>query len=144
MLEATYKGIEGLIISATSFSGDSFEFEVQGAKSSGDELFNNAVLQSRIEIEQHLLLNKAQAKESVNEAVILYQFPALRYWISAEQKIKKISNIADIQVQAMTTGKTQFKISFNGSLETLQEQFKKLGYNLENAKTHLTLSDIGE
>lgn len=144
ILDATYKGVEGLIITITSFSGDKFEFEVKGAKSSGDELFNNAVQQTRIEIEKHLLSNKTDTKETQNEVTILYHFPALRYWISAEQKIKQISNITNIHVQAMTPGKAQFKISYTGNLDALQNQLKKIGYNLENAGTHMTLSDIGE
>jgi hypothetical protein len=144
VLDASYKGVEGLNIIATSFSGDKFEFYVQGAKSSGDELFKKAVQQSRTEIEQHLLSNRADTQEIQNEVTILYHFPVLRYWIAAEQKIKNISAINNIQVQAMTPGKAQFKISYTGSLDTLQNQLKKIGYNLENAGTHMTLSDIGE
>lgn len=144
VLDASYKGVEGLNIIATSFSGDKFNFEVQGAKSAGDELFKNAVQQSRIEIEQHLLANKTRTQETQNEAVILYHFPALRYWISAEQKIKNISAISNIHVQAMTPGKAQFKISYTGSIDALKKQFKAIGYNIENTETHLILSDIGE
>lgn len=144
VLDATYDGVEGLIITTTTFSGDKFEIEVKGAKSSGDELFNNAVQKARAEIEQHLLSNKANTQETQNEVTVLYHFPALRYWISAEQKIKQVSNITNIQVQAMTPGKAQFKISYTGSLDALQKQLNNIGYNLENADTHMTLSDIGE
>ena len=90
------------------------------------------------------LPNKTDNQETQNEVTVLYHFPALRYWISAEQKIKQVSNITNIQVQAMTPGKAQFKISYTGSLDALQKQLNNIGYNLENADTHMTLSDIGE
>ena len=144
VLDASYKGVEGLSIIASSLSGDKFEFEVNGTKSSSDELFKKAVQQSCIEIEQHLLSKESQQPEKQNEIVILYHYPSLKYWISAEQKIKNITGISNIQVQAMTPGKTQFKIFYSGSPKSLKEQFKSIGYNLENADTHMVLSNIAE
>lgn len=144
ILEASYKGIEGLNIMVTSISGDKFEFEVQGTKSSSDELFKKAVQQSKTEIERHMLLKTSQYQEKLNEVVILYHYPSLKYWISAEQKIKNITSISNIQVQAMAPGKAQFKISFSGSPKVLKEQLKAIGYNLENADTHMILHDIKE
>ena len=85
-----------------------------------------------------------QAQEAQNEVVILYHFPALRYWVSAEQKIKNISAVNNINVQAMTPGKAQFKISYTGNLDTLKAQFKAIGYNLDEADTHMILRNIGE
>ncbi|MBE6468073.1 MAG: DUF2066 domain-containing protein [Alphaproteobacteria bacterium] len=144
VLDASYKGVEGLIISAKSFSGDKFEIEVEGAKSSGIELFNQAVQQTKSQIEQHLLSNDNSQEEEQNEITVLYPFPALKYWITAEQKIKSITNITEMQVQAMTPGKAQFKIVFTGSLNNLQKLLSALGYELEDGGNHMVLSDIGE
>lgn len=144
VLQASYNGVEGLNIVAKSLSGDAFDIKVNGAKSSGIELFNQAVQQARSEIEYQMLTNKNDTQESHNDIVVLYHFSNLKYWINAEQKIKNASNITNIQVQAMTPGKAQFKISYTGSLSALKDQMKSLGYNLSENDNHLVLSDIGE
>ena len=144
VLDASYNGVEGLNIIAKSFSGDKFDIKVEGAKSSGIELFNQAVLQIKAQIEQHILSNDNNNEIDQNEITVLYPFPALKYWINAEQKIKSISNITNMQVQAMTPGKAQFKLVFTGNLANIQKQLSALGYDLKDSGNHMVLSDIGE
>ena len=144
VLNASYNGVEGLKIIGKSLSGNKFEINTTGAKSSGIELFNQAVTEAKSQIEQDLMSNKEETAPSQNEVTVLYHFPNLRYWIMAEQKLKNINNITDIQVQAMTPGKAQFKIIYTGSLDTIREQLKTLGYNFSNNDTYLILTDIGE
>ena len=144
VLIASYNGIEGLKVIGKSLSGNKFEINVNGAKSSGIELFNQAVLQTKSQIESELLSNTQENQIAQNEITVLYHFPTLKYWISAEQKIKNINTISNIHVQAMTPGKTQFKITYTGDLNSLKNQFKNLGYKLEDNKTHMIMSDIGE
>ena len=88
--------------------------------------------------------NNNQNEVAQNETTVLYKFPALKYWISAEQKIKSIGDITDMQVQAMTPGKAQFKIIFTGNLSNIKKQLSSLGYNLEDSGNYMVLSDIGE
>ena len=144
VLNASYNGVEGLKIIGKSLQGNKFEIDVKGAKSSGAELFNQAVLQTKSHIEDDLLSNKNENQVAQNELTVLYHFPNLRYWIIAEQKIKSINEITDIQVQAMTPGKAQFKITYTGNLNSLQNQLQKQGYNIQNNDTHMILSNIGE
>ena len=144
ILDASYKGVEGIIIVATSLSGERFEIEVPGAKSSGDELFDNAVTESKIQIEERILkANMAEASQE-SELTILYPFKSLGDWISAEQKIKGISEITNMQVQAMAPQKAQFKIWHIGDLNTLQNLLKRQGYRLIQNDTYMTLEKFGE
>ena len=144
VLIASYNDIEGLKVIGKSLSGNKFEINVNGAKSSGIELFNQAVLQTKSQIETELLTNNNIHQTSQNEITVLYHFPTLKYWISAEQKLKNINAISNIHVQAMTPGKAQLKITYSGELNSLKKQFQNLGYNLENNKTHMVMSDAGE
>ncbi len=144
VLNASYNGVEGLKIIGKSLLGNKFELDIQGAKSSGIELFNQAVLQTKSQIEHEILSNKDENQVTQNEATVLYHFPTLKYWISAEQKLKNINEITNIHVQAMTPGKAQFKITYTGDLNSLQSQLKNLGYDIKNNETHIIMSDIGE
>ena len=144
VLNASYNGVEGLKITGKSLSGNKFEINVNGAKSSGIELFNQAVLQAKSQIEQDLLSNADEHQVAQNELTVLYHFPTLKYWISAEQKLKNINEITNIHVQAMTPGKAQFKITYTGDFNILKSQLKTLGYDIKNNETHIVMSDIGE
>lgn len=144
ILDASYNGIEGLIVNVYSLSGEDQTFKISGAKSSGAELFNKAVTDIRRELET-LILNKSQNQPATeNELTILYPFVSLGQWITAEQRIKSINEISEIQVQAMAQGRAQFKILYRGSLELIQKQLLPKGYRLENGGNYMILHDIGE
>lgn len=144
VLDASYNGVEGLIINIFSLSGENKTIKVSGAKSSGAELFNQAVVEVRKELE-NMILNRSQNQPlSENELTVLYPFSSLGQWITTEQKIKSIDEISSIQVQAMAQGKAQFKITFHGSLELLQRQFLQKGYRLEDGGNYMILYNLGE
>ncbi len=144
VLEANYDGVEGLEISLKSLSGDYRTIKVAGAKSSGEELFNKAVSECKNQIE-HYILNQQQENPVVEQEItVLYPFPTLGAWISAEQKIKSIPAVNAVNVQAMAQGKAQFKVTFSGDLDTLTRQLAYHGYRLENSGNYMVMSNIGE
>ena len=143
VLDATYNGIEGLKIMATSLSGERFEIDVAGAKSSGANLFNQAVIESRHHIEQKVFESKNTIATQEEELTVLYPFSSLNQWIAAEQKIKSLNIINKIDVQAMAPGKAQFKIFYTGSLSNLKHLLQSQGYQLKDGGNYMILSNIG-
>lgn len=144
VLDASYDGVEGLNIIASSLSGNKQTIKVAGARSSGEELFNQAVAEVRSQIEQQILTNNALSDAQENEITILYPFPSLGQWITAEQKIKGLNEVTKMEVQAMAPGKAQFKIWYTGDIDTLQRQLQYKGYILNNSGNYMTLKNIGE
>ena len=144
VLDASYDGVEGINVIVTSLSGERFEVNIAGAKSSGNELFDKAVYETRNEIENRILTSNISQAAEETELTVLYPFASLGQWITAEQKIKSIKEITDFQVQAMTPGKAQFKISYTGSLENITRLIKLQGYSLKNGGDYMILSNIGE
>ncbi len=144
VLDASYNGIEGLTIIATSLSDERFEINVNGTKSSGAELFNQAVVETRNQIEQRILTSKINKDVQENELTVLYPFSSLGRWIMAEQKIKRIPEITNMEVQAMAPGKAQFKILYTSSFENIQRSLHAQGYILENGGDYMILKNIGE
>lgn len=143
VLDAAYDGVEGLKIDITSLSGKSLSKKVSGAKSSGAELFNKAVLQTRQEIEQLVLTDTQVQSSSTSELTILYPFTSLGQWIEAEQKIKSFPSVSSLEVQAMAQGKAQFKIKYFGDLASLQRQLLSKGYRLTDGGNYMILQNIG-
>ncbi len=144
VLDSSYDGVEGLNIAISSLSGYKDEIKVAGAKSSGDALFKQAVNQVRRHLEQHILTNQTSIQQQTADLTILYPFENLGQWITAEQKIKGLSHVSSMQVQAMAPKKAQFKISYTGNLDTLIHQFKAAGYDLSDGGNYMILSNIGE
>lgn len=144
VLDASYNGVEGLDITAVSLSGNRQNIKVAGAKSSGAELFNQAVIETKAQLERQILSDGAIAGAKQNEMTILYPFPSLGQWITAEQKIKALDEVSQMEVQAMAPGKAQFKIWYTGDLSSLQRQLKIKGYLLEDGGNYMILKNTGE
>ncbi len=144
VLDASYDGVEGLNIMATSLSGTRREIKVAGAKSSGSELFVKAVDEVSRQLEQEILTQKTNQSAKESEVTILYPFGSLGQWINAEQKIKALEEVTDMQVQAMAQGKAQFKIRYTGEFPNLLRQLRTKGYSLENGGNYMILKNIGD
>ena len=144
VLDASYNGIEGLKIMATSLSGERFAIDVAGTKSSGSDLFNQAVEECHRQIEQKVFTSKNTIATAEEELTILYPFSSLNQWIATEQKIKSLNIINKIDIQAMAPGKAQFKIFYTGSLNNLKQLLASQGYQLKDNNNYMILSNIGE
>jgi len=142
---ASYDGIEGLNIDISSLSGYRNNIKVKGVKSSSDELFKDALSQVLPLIEEQATsLSITSASEQNNETTVLFPFAELGDWIAAENKIKSINDVTDLQIQAFSPGKVQFIISYKGDLESLIQALKVSGYLLEDGGNYMVLSYIGD
>lgn len=145
VLLAAYNGIEGLNIEITSLSGQRLEHQVKGSKSSGEELFNQAVSEILPLLEKQV--EATITEEDVNtsqQATVLFPFDNLGDWVAAEGKIKAIPGITDFQVQAFSPGKVQFTVSYQGDIDSLKNSFRASGYQLDDGGNYLILSYIGD
>lgn len=144
VLDASYNGVEGLDIMATSLSGNRHLIKVSGAKSSGAELFNQAVAETSRQLEHQILTAKTEQASQETELTVLYPFQSLSLWIAAEQKIKALDNVSALEVQAMAPGKAQFKIRYTGDFDTLQRHLKLKGYYLVDGGNYMILNNNKE
>ena len=144
VLDAAYNGVEGLKVTASSLSGNHQTIIISGPKSSGTELFTKAVAETQKQLEQQILTLEQKLTAEENEITILYPFHSLNQWIAAEQRIKSLPETSSIQIQAMAQGKTQFKLLFTGSIDTLRRRLESVGYRLENGGNYMILQNIGE
>ena len=144
VLDAVYDGVEGLEVKASSWSGIRRTFKVSGAKSSGDLLFHQAVLDIAQELQSSVSQGVSEEVSSSSEITILYLFETLGDWVTAEQKIKEIPIVSEMQVQAMAQGRAQFQLLYNGSEDILLRSLKAKGYELEEADQYKLLKKIGE
>ncbi|MCQ2741371.1 MAG: hypothetical protein MJ210_04575, partial [Alphaproteobacteria bacterium] len=139
VLNTTYDGIEGLITNADSWSGNHLTIKTSGAKSSGDTLFNTAVEDS-VRVLSNLAVTAPTITPPTEETIsIFFPFSNLSEWVAAEQKIKTIKMISDLQVLAMMQGQIQIKISYSGDFKSLQKEFKQKGFNLSQNEDKNTL-----
>lgn len=130
VLDAVYDGIEGLKINVNSYSGDRKTIKVNGNRSLGAELFKQAVLQVQSQIEQNLKQQSVQEDSAQADVVVIFDYGALREWVVAEAQLRDIPYVKNIQVQAMTGNRVQFKLTFVGSSDKLLYAVRSKSYNL--------------
>lgn len=144
VLSATYNGIEGLNVDISSLSGYRNNLSIEGVKSSGTELFNNAIEQIIPLLEEQVLSSKNDSLNSSEEITVLFPFAELGDWVAAEQKIKSLAEVTDLQIQAFSPGKAQFIVHYRGDREDLMRSFKSAGYTLEDSGNYMILSYTGD
>ncbi|MBR2033796.1 MAG: hypothetical protein IKA03_03890, partial [Alphaproteobacteria bacterium] len=140
ILDATYNGIEGLTIKAMSFNGDMFTSKVDGPRSSGQELFNNAAIQLKNELENRLAQKSIDEATNENIIVLLYEYNQLSDWVLTKNRLKTINSINNIQVQAIGNGKIQLKLTYSGKFDNLVNALRNLSYRLTEHNNYYTLS----
>lgn len=130
VLDATYDGIDGLVIRATSYSGDVRTIRVEGPRSSGMELFNNAVQQVSAELESRISQKNMSDAAQENVAVVLYNFNRLADWVAVENELRGVSLVSNVEVQALGSGRVQFKLTYISSMDKLLQVLRGLSMRL--------------
>nr|QIM10254.1 hypothetical protein PlAlph_0080 [uncultured Alphaproteobacteria bacterium] len=77
----------------------------------------------------------------------LYIFPALSDWLIVEKKVNALKGVDMIETVAMTRRKVQFRISYSGSFDDLQQSLKGLNLSLgQNGSIYVleTFASAGE
>lgn len=139
VLDATYDGIDGLIINATSYSGDRRVIRVSGARSSGMQLFMDAVPQVEQQLEGKIRQESLRESSQENQEIILFNFSSLMQWVDAERSLRSIPFVKNIEIQAMGTNKVQFKLVFAGAYDKLISALKAKSYELNERDGYLLM-----
>lgn len=130
VLDAVADGNSGLLVTATSYSGDKRTIRVERATDSAESLFEVAVA----EVEKHLTqkIRQQSLTEGSQEktAVLMFNFDNLRQWVEAETVLRSIPYVKDIEIQAMGTNKAQFKLVFLGNHDKLLYALRAKSFNL--------------
>lgn len=140
VLDATYDGIDGLIIRALSYSGDNRTIRVAGARSSGAELFANAVAEVRKQLEGRISQKVMTEAAQENVMVVLYNFSRLQEWVAVEKELRNISSVSKLETQAVGSGRIQFKLVYSGSEDKLLQNLRNHSYQLIEHGNYYTLS----
>ncbi len=130
VLDAMYDGIEGLVVKAVSFSGDTRTIRINGDRNSGIELFNKAVEKVSKEIENRILQKTIDEASIENIIVVLYEYSSLQDWVATEKELNNVNQVNNIEIQAQGVGKVQFKLTYIGSLEKLLQQLRERLFRL--------------
>ena len=145
VLTATYNGIDELNVDISSLSGYRDSIKVNGLKSDENEMLENAVKEIIPIIEKNVLSQQdTPALPQTSEITVLFPFADISDWIAAENKIKAVEQVNSIEVQALSPGKTQFKINYTGELDDLLNGVKSSGYLLEESGNYMILKYIGD
>ena len=139
VLDATYDGIDGLIIRALSYNGDARTIRVEGPRSSGMELFAKAVAEVKAQLENRISEQNLTAASQENTIVVLFNFNSLQDWVALEQNLKNINLVSGIETQALGAKKVQFRLSYVGSLDKLIQSLRGISYRLIEHGSYYTI-----
>lgn len=139
VLDATYDGIEGLLVRASSYNGDSQTIRVPGSRSSGAELFANAVEAVKKQLEGQISAQNISENALENTMTVLYNFNHLPEWAAAEQALSNTPSINEVNVQAFANNKAQLKLTYVGSEDKLVKLLNSQGYTLRSRDSYYLL-----
>ena len=141
VVEAYYSDIDTLTISIiTPLDGKRQVFSVSGPRSM--ELFKQAAQETSLRISDQLKGRSVVTSNEIDNVVVLYKFDKLSSWLKAEEKISTITSVENIEVNAIGSGKVQFKINFVGGFDTLQNALRTQQLQLTKEGSYYTLTDI--
>lgn len=132
VLDATYDGIEGLIVRAVSYGGDSRTIRVAGSRSSGAKLFADAVEAVRKQLENHISAQTISENSLESSMTVLYSFDHLPEWVAAERALSNTPIINNVTLQAFANNKAQLKLTYAGTEARLIKLLNSQGYTLRN------------
>ena len=139
VLDTTYDGIDGLIIRAVSYGGDSRTIRVPGSRSSGEILFSNAVNAVKKQLENHVSAQTISENSLENSITVLYSFSRLSEWVAAEKALSDTPIINEVTLQAFANNRAQIKLTYVGTENKLIKLLNSQGYTLTNQGAYYTL-----
>lgn len=142
--DAFYDGIEGLVINLSSFNRG--QISTHQIKVSGDigepKLFDDAIIEVGNYIDSQIK-NDNMSQSAIEETIsVVYPFEDMRHWLNVEKRLKEIGYIKKINVVAMVSNKTQFKLTFAGGLDKLLYAMRAKFLNLKKMSDYYVLERI--
>ncbi len=132
--DAVYDGIDGLKVRLMSLKNASNAEEtimVPGDRGQSAELMAAAVDMVSAKIENKVKTASIAENQMLSSIEVIYNYPELRDWVATEKLLKSIAYVRGLQVEAMGSGKVQFKLEFVGSDEKVWAALRANGLNLK-------------
>ena len=132
--DAVYDGIDGLKIRLFSIKSNNAEetISVPGDRNQSAELFARAISEVSSMIENKVKAADIAENRMINSIEVVFNFRSISEWVRAESQLKSIAYVRGLQVEAMGTGKVQFKLEFVGSDDKLWGALRDKGFNLKD------------
>lgn len=129
--DAVYNGIEGLNVTLYSYQrGTEETISIPGDRS--ELLFSDAINQVTDYLYGKINKQSVVDQQQKSEITVLYSYAYLKDWLALEKHLKEIGYINGITTDAVGSGKVQFKISYIGNFDKLQEALRSKYYNLKS------------
>jgi len=128
--DAVYDGIDGLDVTLYAYeNGAQDTVKIPGAR--GEQLFADAVQKVKETLLSKIQQQNRNFNQSVSEITVLFAFNSLRDWVNIQQTLKETAGVDDIIVDALGTGKVQFKLRFTGGEDRLLQNLRDKHVNLK-------------
>ncbi len=139
--DAVYNGIEGLTIILRSVKqGTEETINVAGERS--PQLFEDAVTEITARINNTMKQQDIADSQQQSEITVLYKYNTIRDWLNLEKTLKDIAIIDTIGIDAIGSGKVQFKIHYVGNEDKLQRAVRDKYYNLRSFGSFYNIEKI--
>ncbi|MBO5442778.1 MAG: DUF2066 domain-containing protein [Alphaproteobacteria bacterium] len=139
--DAVYNGIEGLTVTLRSAKkGTEETINVSGERS--PQLFEDAITEITARINNTIKQQDIADSQQKSEITVLYKYNAIRDWLSLEKTLKSIAIVDAISIDAIGSGKVQFKIHYVGNEDKLQRAVRDKYYNLRSFGSFYNIEKI--
>lgn len=132
--DAVYDGIDGLKVRLFSMKSNNAEetVNVPGDRNQSDELFARGIDEVSAVIENKVKAAGIAESQMANSIEVVFNFRNISEWVRVEKQLKSIAYIRGLQVEAMGSGKVQFKLEFAGSDDKIWGALRSKGFNLKD------------
>ncbi len=97
-----------------------------------ENAFDNAITDIKSAVFSELQKQLFTKENAQTEISVMYNYAALKDWISLQNNLNKIGQIKQVTTEAMGSRKAQFKLLFGGTIEGLTAAFAEQGFSLRN------------
>ena len=98
----------------------------------GDEAFSLGVEKVKERLSARIKQQNTNASQAQQEVTVLFMYKSVREWLELQKQLQDLSMIKNVQEEAIGDGKTQFRMTFSGSLENLNKALSGKLFNLKD------------
>ena len=128
--DAIYDGIDGVDVTLYAYNNGSQEtIKIPG--NHDEHLFGNAIRKVKESIISKIQQQNQVINQSSSEMTVLYAFNSLHDWVKTQQTLKNTAGVDNLTIDALSSGKVQFKLRFTGSEDKLLHHLRDKNLNLK-------------
>lgn len=135
IVEGYYDGVDGAVVNMHSYKSGSNAFEkirVPGDRDSGEALWEKAMSLVTAKIENRLKQQSVMESSVESSAAVMYSFDSMSDWLATERRLKDIAAVKEVTIEALGSGRVQFRLVYRGSDEKLLQGLRSKNFDLIN------------